>query len=336
MTGLRWGILGTGRITPRIAVPLAGSSTNRVVAVASRDASRASEYAARYDIARSFGSYQALIDDSEVDAVYVALPNHLHPEWTIRALEAGKHVLSEKPMAQTVEDVDEIGAVARRTNRIAMEGFMYLHHPQTRRALEIVRAGDLGEIRLVQGAFTFVLTHPGDPRLEPTMGGGALWDVGGYPISLAHRVAGSPPDQASGFARHGPTGVDLTMVGQLHYPGGMLAQLFASFEAPDREHVEIVGSEATLIIDPAFLPNLDGRPTMLRVRRDDRVDEIEIPVTDQYLAEIENLAAAAMGEAEPAIPLAETRANVATAVALYRSAAGDGMVSIAEGAGGGR
>ena len=147
----------------------------------------------------SFGSYDALVASPDVDVIYIALPNHLHVPWTIKALEAGKHVLCEKPLALAAHEVDEIAAACERTGRIAVEGFMYLHHPQILRTLEIVRSGVLGPLEVVNGTFSFYLTNEADVRVDPTMGGGSVWDVGCYPVSMARRIAGEEPDRVDGL-----------------------------------------------------------------------------------------------------------------------------------------
>jgi predicted dehydrogenase len=187
---LRWGILGPGRIAPRLVRGIGRSGRSELVAVAGRDAGRAEAFAARHAIPRSFGLYEALLADPDVDVVYVSLPNHLHAEWTVRALEAGKHVLCEKPLALTVAEVDRISAAADGAGRIAVEAFMYLHHPQILRALELAASGALGRLEVVSGTFSFLLSQADDPRVDPSMGGGSLWDVGCYPVSLARRIAG--------------------------------------------------------------------------------------------------------------------------------------------------
>ena len=313
---LRWGILGTGRITPRVVVPMAGSSRNTVAAVASREPDRSAAYAATHGIPRSFGSYEALIGDPDIDVIYIALPNHLHAEWTIRALEAGKHVLCEKPLALTVDDVEAVAATAARTNLVAMEAFMYLHHPQTRRVLDLIDGGELGTILGAQATFTFQIERDDDPRLVPEMGGGTIWDLAGYPVSLFRRIAGAGPSSIEASAHIGPSGVDLSCSAQLGYAGGMVGQLFTSFEVPFDERVEIFGSEASLVIRPAFVPYLTGQPTQVSVRRGDAIEEIEIPLADPYLAEVENLAAAILDGATPEVPLIETRTNIGTLVAI--------------------
>jgi xylose dehydrogenase (NAD/NADP) len=314
---LRWGVLGTGRITPRVVVPLAGSSRNTVAAVASRDAARAAAYAASHGIPRSFGSYEALVNDPGIDVIYIALPNHLHAEWTIRALEAGKHVLCEKPLALTVDDVEAIAATAARTNLVAMEAVMYLHHPQTKRVLELITKGELGTIQGAQATFTFQIQRDDDPRLVPAMGGGSIWDLAGYPVSLFRRIAGSGPTHIAAGSHNGPTGVDLSCSAQLRYDDGWTGQLFTSFEVPFDERVEIFGSDGALVIRPAFVPYLTGAPTRISIRREDRTDEIEVPLSDPYLGEIENMADAILDGVRAEVPLTETRTNIGTLVRIH-------------------
>ena len=171
MTTLRWGIIGPGRIAPRLVRAVAAESRGELTAVASRDGDRSAAFAAEHGIPLTFASYDELLASPDVDVVYVSLPNHLHATWAIRALEAGKHVLCEKPLALAPEDVDAIAAAAGRAGRIAAEAFMFLHHPQIVRAVELARSGALGRLELINGSFSFYLTHPGDPRSDPAMGG---------------------------------------------------------------------------------------------------------------------------------------------------------------------
>ena len=192
MTTLRWGILGPGRIATRMVGAVAGCARGELVAVGSRDAGRAARFAADHGIARSFGSYEALVASPDVDVIYIALPNHLHVPWTIRALEAGKHVLCEKPLALAAHDVDAIAAACERTGQIAVEGFMYLHHPQILRTLELVRSGALGPLELVNGTFSFFLTDEGDVRVDPT--DGRRFRVGRRLLPGEH----GPPDRRRG------------------------------------------------------------------------------------------------------------------------------------------
>lgn len=320
MTILRWGIVGPGRIASRLVRAIDGCARAELVAVASRDRDRAAAFAAVHGIPTAFGSYEALLEARDVDVVYVALPNHLHAAWSIRALQAGKHVLCEKPVALTVADVDAIAAAAGRSGRTVVEGFMYLHHPQILRALEMAADGTLGRLELVNGSFSFFLTHPGDPRLEPSMGGGSLWDVGCYPVSLARRIAGEEPDAVGAFARFDERGVDRTFVGQLRFPGGLLVQFDSGFAAPDRQRVEIVGSDATLVLGSPFLPAPDGpAPSLTLMRRGDAT-EIAVLSVDQYRAEVDDLTAAILDGAPPRLDLAFSRGTIAALVDLDRAA----------------
>jgi xylose dehydrogenase (NAD/NADP) len=320
MTSLRWGILGPGRIAPRVVRAVAGSPRSTLAAVASRDRDRAAAFAGRHGIPRAYGSYEALLAAPDVDVVYIALPNHLHAPWTIRALEAGKHVLCEKPLATSVEEVDAIAAAAGRSGRIVAEGFMYLHHPQILRAIELARDGALGRLELVNGTFSFFLTYPGDPRVDPSMGGGSLWDVGCYPVSLMRRIAGEEPDRVGAFARFDDLGVDRMFIGQLHFPGGLLAQFDCGFAAPDRERVEIVGSDATLVLGSPFLPAPDGPPPSLTLRRGRDATDIPVPSVDQYRAEVDDLTAAILDGAPPRLGLGFSRGTIAALVELDRAA----------------
>lgn len=317
---LQWGILGPGRIAPRIVRGLDGNPRGELRAVAGRDQARARAFAERFGVPIAHPTFDALLDDPLVDVVYIALPNGLHAEWTIRALDAGKHVLCEKPLALSVAEVDAIVAAAARNGRIAVEAFMYLHHPQTLRALELIRSGVLGTIQLISGAFSFLLDYPHDPRIDPDQGGGSLWDVGCYPVSVSRRIAGEEPDGVAGFARFDERGVDRTFVGLLHFPSGLVAHFESGFSAPDRERVEVVGSEATLVIDHPFLPEPDGPPPSMTITRDGDVDSIAVESLDQYRAEVDDLQSAILDGTSPRVELGFSRGSIATLVALDEAA----------------
>lgn len=320
MTTLRWGIIGPGRIAPRLVRAVAAESRGELTAVASRDGDRSAAFAAEHGIPLTFASYDELLASPDVDVVYVSLPNHLHATWAIRALEAGKHVLCEKPLALAPEDVDAIAAAAGRAGRIAAEAFMFLHHPQIVRAVELARSGALGRLELINGSFSFYLTHPGDPRSDPAMGGGSIWDVGCYPVGLANRIAGGEPDRVQAMARHNERGIDLTFLGQLHYPSGLLAQFDSGFAAPDRERIEIVGGDATLVLTVPFLPAPEGPPPSLVMWRGREATTVEVESVDQYAAEVADLTAAILDGTPPRIALAFSRGTIATLVALDRAA----------------
>lgn len=314
---LGWGILGTARINRRLIPPLRVSPRNRLRAVASRDADRAAAYAREWGIERAYGSYQELLEDAEIDAVYVPLPNHLHAEWAVRAARAGKHVLCEKPLALTVAQVDAMAAAAREGGVVLTEAFMYRHHPQTLRIKQLVDEGAVGEPRFVRGSFSFALTRPGDVRLDPTMGGGAVWDVGCYPVSFTRFVLGAEPVEVVGHATLGPTGIDESFAGQMVFPGGVLAQFDCSFRAPYRTRMEIVGAEGRIVVPEPWVPGA-GEP--LRITRGEKEEPLSVDGEDRYRLEIEDLADAALRGQPPRVSLAESRGNVATLVALLESA----------------
>ncbi|HEU4573214.1 MAG TPA: Gfo/Idh/MocA family oxidoreductase, partial [Candidatus Limnocylindrales bacterium] len=316
---LRWGILGPGRIAPRLVRGIAATPRCTLVAVAGRDLARARAFADRHGIPDAYGSYDELLE-SDVDVVYVALPNHLHAPWTIRALRAGKHVLCEKPLALSVDEVDAIAEAADASGRIAVEAFMYLHHPQIERALEIVAAGELGRLELVHASFSFFLTYPGDPRLEPEMGGGSLWDVGCYAVSVTRRISGEEPDGHAAFARFDERAVDRTFIGQLRFPSGLLAQVDSGFASADRQRVEIVGGEGTLVLDAPFLNGPDGPAPGMTLTRGDEATRIEVPSIDQYAAEVADLAAAILDGRRPRVDLGFSRGTIAALVELDRLA----------------
>ena len=242
---LNWGLLSTARINRALIPPLRFSTRNHLLAVASRTQEAADRYAREWKISRAYGTYEALLADPEIDIIYNPLPNHLHAEWTIKALEAGKHVLCEKPLALSVDEVDKVRAAARRQGGVVAEAFMYRHHPQTLKVQELVREGALGTLKLIRGSFTYVLSHAGDVRLHPAMGGGSIWDVGCYPISYARTVVGGEPLEVFGWQVTGPTGIDETFVGQMRFADNVYAQFDSSFAIPFQTFMEIVGSEGT-------------------------------------------------------------------------------------------
>jgi predicted dehydrogenase len=314
---LHWGLLGTARINRMVIPPLRVSPLNRLLAVASRDASRAAAYAREWGIERAYGSYEALLADPEIDAVYIPLPNHLHAEWTIKAARAGKHVLCEKPLALTVAEVDAMEAAARASNVVLAEGFMYRHHPQTLKVKELIDAGAIGALRFVRGTFSFPLTQPDDVRLRPEWGGGCLWDVGCYPLSFARFVLGQEPVAVFGSAALGPTGIDETFAGQLVFPSGVLGQIEASFRAPYRTEMEFVGADGTILVRRPWRPAKE-EPALLR--RNEETQPIAVEDRDRYLLEIEDLADAVLDGRPTRVSLAESRGNVAAIAALLQSA----------------
>jgi D-xylose 1-dehydrogenase (NADP+, D-xylono-1,5-lactone-forming) len=316
---LRWGLLGSARINQRVIPSLRASKRNTLAAVASRDAERSQAYARQWKIKKAYASYDDLLNDPQIDVIYNSLPNGLHAEWTVRAAQAGKHVLCEKPLAISLAEVDAIRDAARKYDVVVAEAFMYRHHAQTLKVREIVQSGQLGRIWLTHGTFSFYLDRPQDVRLDPELGGGSLWDVGCYPVSYARMVFGSAPSEVYGVQAHGQSGVDLSFAGQMRFGDDALAQFDCSFISPFRQSFEIVGEDASLSISAPFNP--PHAKISLRLHPKSREDQvITIPSQDLYAGEVEDMAAAVLDGTPQRVSLEDSRANVATLLALYRSA----------------
>lgn len=314
---LNWGLLSTARINRELIPVLKSSKRNRLTTVASRSLSAAQAYARKWAIPRFHGSYEALIEDPEVQVIYNPLPNHLHADWTIRALRAGKHVLCEKPLALTVDEVDAMAAAARERGTVLSEAFMYRHHAQTLRVREIVERGTLGQLQVIKGAFAFNLERPGDIRLVRDMGGGSIWDVGCYPISYARMLVGAEPLEVFGWQVLAESGVDVVFAGQLRFADGVLAQFDCGFRSPERRYMEIIGSQGSLYVPSPFRP---GRNEKLELRRAGSTETIVIKGDELYKGEVEDMAAAVLNGASPRVSLAESRGNIAAITALLESA----------------
>jgi predicted dehydrogenase len=306
------------RINRALIPPLQVSKRNHLLAVASRSQETADAYAKEKKIPRAYGSYEALLADPEIDVIYNPLPNHLHAEWTIKAVEAGKHVLCEKPLALSVAEVDAIRAAAHKHGRVVAEAFMYRHHPQTLKVQELVKSGSIGSLKLIRGSFSFILSREEDIRLlDPAMGGGSIWDVGCYPISYARTVVGENPLEVFGWQVTGKTGIDETFVGQMRFESDVHAQFDSSFVIPFHSFMEIVGSEGTLSIPTPFKPGVNER---IFLTRDEKTETIKVKGQELYLGEVEDMADAILLGKDSLVSLHDSRVNVAVINALLESA----------------
>jgi predicted dehydrogenase len=320
---VRWGIISTGRIARTFIAALGQSDDARVVAVASRDGGRAAEFAREFDITRAYGSYEELLADPEVDAVYIGLPNSMHAEWAIKAARAGKHILCEKPLGVDRAEAETMFAAAHEAGVRLMEAFMYRFHPQTLEVKALIESGAIGQVQLVQAAFGFTVTDPANVRLSAHLAGGALMDVGCYCVNFAHMVAGAAPERVSAAARWTPIGVDEALVGTLEYPSGACAQIACSLVSSHHHTARVIGSDGIIDVEQAFTPPFD-RPTRIRLWRGVRfaeAEEIEVPPVNHYRLEAEEFGRLIRGEAGANVmPEAETLDNMATIDALLRSA----------------
>jgi predicted dehydrogenase len=317
MSRIRWGLLSTARINRLIIPAIRASARSDLTTVASRTLERAKAYAAEWTIPRALGSYEALVGDPDIDVIYIGLPNSLHVEWTVRCLEAGKHVLCEKPLALSVEDVDRIQAAATQAERVATEAFMYRHQPLTHAAEAVVKSGRLGAVRGFKGAFTFPLTREGDVRLDPALGGGSLWDVGCYPVSYSCFLAAGAPVEVVGWQHASPAGVDMEFAGMMRFADGSVAQFDSGFMGPFRAEMEVIGTAAALRIRRPF--RTDGMSRLLLTIGDD-TESLPFEQEAPFAGEIADMEAAALDVRPARIPLSESRRTAAAILALYESA----------------
>jgi xylose dehydrogenase (NAD/NADP) len=287
---MRWGLVSTARINDAVLGGAAESDAVEIVAVASRDASRARAYAREKGIERSFGSYEELLADPEVDAVYIGLPNGLHVEWTIKALKAGKHVLVEKPFSPRAVEVERAFDIADRSGLVLSEAFMWRHHPQTRRLIELLPR--IGEVRLVRASFSFPLDRTGDVRWDPDLDGGALMDVGCYCVSGVRVVLGEPVD-VCGYATG--DGVDTRFAGLMRFEDGALATFDCGFDMPERDGMEVVGAHGVLVLDDPW----HAREPVIELHADGKVERIEVERANSYRLELEDVSAAIRDDRPP-------------------------------------
>jgi predicted dehydrogenase len=312
--GLRLGIVSTADINRKVIPGAHASERIDLVAVASRDQARAEEYARQWDIPRAYGSYEALLDDPDVDAVYISLPNTMHREWSIRSLEAGKHVICEKPFSSRASDVEEAFAAAERTGRHLTEAFMYRHNPQTAKLVEVVRSGAIGDLRVVRSAFSYALYDEDNIRLRTDVEGGSLMDVGCYCVSGSRLLAGEP-ESVYGQAFIGPSGTDWVFSGALRFPGGVHALFDCGTTLTERDELEAIGTDGALFLDDPWHCN---RP-VIELRRDGEVEQIELEPVDSYRLELENLADAASGAAPLLLGRDDAVGQARTIEALFAS-----------------
>jgi D-xylose 1-dehydrogenase (NADP+, D-xylono-1,5-lactone-forming) len=314
---VKWGIVSTAGINRAFLAGARESPDVEILAVASRDQSRAGAYASDNGIERAYGSYDALLADPDVEALYISLPNSMHIEWTTKALEAGKHVLCEKPLSRRPRDIERAFDVAERNDRLLMEAFMWRHNPQTRRLTELVEQGAVGRTRMIRAVFGFVARDPANVRLSAALEGGALMDVGCYCVSGARLIAGEPERVAGEQALGGQDdGVDVAFAGILKFADDVTAHFDAGLALASQDLLEVVGDEGTLrLTDPWHCRN-PGIDLIL----EDETERIEIEPVNSYRLEAENMSAAIRGEGQLLLGRADAIGQARTIEALYEAA----------------
>ncbi|HVP90304.1 MAG TPA: Gfo/Idh/MocA family oxidoreductase [Terriglobales bacterium] len=329
---IRWGVLGCAGIAERSFIPAVKASANgRLHGIAARDPDRAAEWARKHGFERSHADYQALLDDPEVDAVYVPLPNHLHAEWSIRAARAGKHILCEKPMAMNAAEVLLMAAAAGASGVRLAEAFMYKFHPQIEKAAALIAGGGIGDVRSVHSSFTFMYEPDGrNYRWFPETGGGALYDVGCYTLSAARLVLGAEP--LSAFARavlHPKSGVDVSTHVLLEFPGGRFAHCDCAFDAHFQSRLLVVGEQGTVTLDRAF--SAKEKEAEVRIVRGDAVETVRIPPANMFARMVEDFGAAVLEGRPPRFPVSDALGNMRTIDACFESVRTGAPVALSRG-----
>ena len=329
-----WGLLSTARINERLIPALRASGRSELLAVASRSKERAQAYAKQWNIPHAYGTYEQMLADPAINVIYLSLPNHLHAEWAIKCAEAGKHVLCEKPIAITTEEVTRMAQAAEKNGVIIQEAAMTRFHPQTQYLHELVAKRVIGDIRLIRGVFAFTLENPADIRLDTNMGGGSLWDLGSYCVSFARTVLQTEPIEVSAYQVSGDTGVDMSFSAQMQFPTGTLVQFFSSFQSFAHIEADFLGTEGRIYADIPWANHI-GASANVQVTRSGNAEEtstfsdsMEGYMTDTktyanmnaYQCEIDSMVESVLNGTEPVISLADSWKNVATIVALHESA----------------
>ena len=329
-----WGLLSTARINERIIPAIRASGRSKLLAVASRSKERSQAYANQWDIPRAYGTYEGMLADPTINVVYLSLPNHLHAEWAIKCTEAGKHVLCEKPIAITTEEVACIAQAAEKNGVIIQEAAMMRFHPQTQYLRELVATGTIGDIRLIRGIFAFTLENPGDIRLDTNMGGGALWDLGSYCVSFARTVLQADPVEVSACQITGDTGVDMSFSAQMQFPAGILVQFFSSFQSFAHIEADFLGTQGRIYTDIPWANhigasanvqitqsgNAEGASTFNDSMEGHTIETKTYENMNAYQYEVDSMVESVLDGVEPVISLADSWKNVATIVALHESA----------------
>lgn len=323
-THLRWGILSTANINRALIPQMHLSTRSQLKAVASRNLEKATAYANKWEIPQAYGSYEALLADPEIDAVYISLPNTLHAEWTIAAAKAGKHILCEKPIVQTVADLDAVQQAARDNDVHLVEAFANLHHPQQHQVRELVKNGRIGTLRQINGWFYFYLApeRADNIRLSAALGGGSMWDIGVYSsaLSVFYADGGKAPTTVWGTRILGESGVDTTFTGQMQFANGVTAQIRCGFHNAMRQGLHLVGDAGVMHIPEPHNLSGEAETKIFITDTSGAAETVVFPAKNTYLSEVEAMEACVLDGAEPRLPLSASREFLRTVLALQESA----------------
>lgn len=333
---VRWGILGAAAIAVNKVIPaMQQGEWSEVVAIASRDINKATRVAQRLGIPKTYGSYQELLDDGEIEAVYIPLPNHLHVHWTINAAQAGKHVLCEKPIGLNKEEAVRLLAVRDRKGMKIQEAYMVRTHPQWIAAFELIKAGRIGELRAINGFFSYFNPDPENIRNKKEIGGGGLMDVGGYPITIARFLFEHEPRRVTGLIERDPQlGIDRLTSAILDFPAGQ-ASFTCGTQTVPYQRMQLCGTRGRIEIEIPFNAP-DNKPTRIFIH--DGVDlggnspEVkEFAICNQYTIQADLFSRAILENSTQAIPLEDAVKNMAVIDAIFRSASSARWEAVQEG-----
>ena len=327
---INWGILSTARIGVTAFIPSARATPGaRVHAVASRSRERADAFAREHDIPLALGGYQALVEHPEIDAIYISLPNSLHAEWTIAAARAGKHVFCEKPLAVTAEEGRRMAAACGEAGVLLFEAFVFMHHPQSRRLLEILRTGEIGTLRHIDAGMAFVVDDPANIRLIKALGGGSIYDGGVYPITFARFIAGADPVSVMANMRFDErSGVDVAVSLILEFPGGLTATLYCGFQGRGGAHARIIGDGGRLVVPAPYHPGAESRFEVVPASGEERTETTRTG-TPPFQPAIEFFQRCMRGEETPAYMADHAEGTLRVVEAAFESARGGRRVDLA-------
>jgi D-xylose 1-dehydrogenase (NADP+, D-xylono-1,5-lactone-forming) len=320
MEKVRWGILSTAKIAQKSLIPAFERANNAVVTGIASSSGKAEEAAAQFNIAKAYSSYEAMLQDPDIDAVYIPLPNHLHKKWTIEAAKRGKHILCEKPASLTAEETKEMVDFCRESNVKFMEAFMYQFHPQHERVREIIKSGEIGEVKYMRASFSFFLAQPeGNVRMDSEKGGGSLYDVGCYAIHSIRKILGAEPVEVDVHANiDSDYQVDTSAFGYMKMENGVHAHFDCSFDMVFRAEYEVIGTEGQIKVPRAFRPDNHGGEGLVIVQIGEETREEKI-VADIYREEVEHISQVILENGEPSYSGENAIQNMRVIEACYQS-----------------
>ena len=320
MKKVRWGVLSTADIAQTQVIPAIIRSENAEVIGISSESGKAKDAATSFSIPKYYDSYEELLQDKEIESVYIPLPNHLHKTWAMEAARHGKHVLCEKPAGLTAAETKEMVDCCAENEVKFMEAFMYQFHPQHERVQEVITSGEIGEIKYMRASFSFFLEgREGNIRMKKDMGGGSLYDVGCYCIHAIRNVLHSEPIEVEAYAELDPkSGIDLTTIVYMKLENGLRVVFDCSFEMAFRQEYEVVGTKGRITVPGAFRPDANGDDGLIFIQSEQGI-RTERVAGDQYRLQIEHFSQAILGNSQPSYLAENTIQNMRVLDAVYES-----------------